>query len=182
MRRAFYYSILIFVFSVIVGYYYSIQWKKNNMQISIDENSNTVIQETNYREEKIGFDTEFALKKYYKECGHCVISYSQIPYEFINMSREEIEENYPEWKIEEFSKNRLILSQNIDSFCDEHYVIKSNDDIIDIYKQKQKDNMELYKVTGISLEYLSKDDIERLKEGIYVYGNEKLNSTLEDFE
>lgn len=182
MRKSFYYSILIFIFSIMIGFYYSVKWKENNMQLSKENTVNTIVQETNFSEEKIGFDAEFALKKYYKECGHCIIEYSEIPSELINMSREEIEDNYPEWGIEEFSKDKLVLSQNINSLCDEHYVIKSIDKNVDVYRQKQKDNMELYKETGIATEYLSKEDIEKLEKGIYVYGNEKLNSTLEDFE
>ena len=182
MRKLFYYSMLIFIFSIIIGFYYSIQWKNNHLGIVKEETINNNVKETYSEEEKLNFDAEFALKKYYKECGHYSLLYSQIPVEFINMSREDIEKNYPNWNIEEFNRDKLILSQNIEGFCDEHYVIMSDNNIIEVYKQKEKDNMELYKETGISLEYLSKEDIERLKNGIYIYGNEKLNSTLEDFE
>jgi hypothetical protein len=107
MRKPFYYSILIFVFSIIVGYFYSMQWKKNH--IALDVERNKVAEETAFQEEKLGFDSELEIKKYYNKCGHVKTFYSEIPKELINMTKEEIKENYPEWDIDQFSNNKLVL-------------------------------------------------------------------------
>ena len=76
MKRMIYYGLLIFIFSFCVGFYYSSIWKKNKNNIAVEYIEkkeifvNEITQETVQTEEKISFDAEFALKKYYDECGH----------------------------------------------------------------------------------------------------------------
>ena len=43
-------------------------------------------------------------------------------------------------------------------------------------------NLVLYKTTDISREYLPAEDISKLEQGMYVFGEGKLNSIIEDFE
>lgn len=179
MRRPFYYSFLIFIFSIVIGLYYSIKWKNN---ISKENMSNEVIQETGYQEVKLDYDSNLYIKKYYSKCGHISIVSAEMPVELINMSRDEIEETFPNWKVEEFSKNEVILAKRIDEFCEEHYVVKMDDNFINVYHQKKPNDLEFYKTTNISTEYLEEDDRKKLENGIYIYGKNSLNSTIEDFE
>lgn len=179
MRKFFYYSFLIFTLSIIIGYYYSTLWKKSNFDVSKEENENN-IQETSSSEEKISYNADFALKKYYS-CGHLEITYAELPKEMINLNKKEVEEQYPLWNVEEFKKDSIVLSQYVDNMCNDHYIIKKNDDSISIYKQK-KDDIEFYRETNISIDYLTEEDKEKLENGILVYGKNNLNSVLEDFE
>lgn len=184
MRRILFYSILIFVFSIGIGYFYSSLWKKDNIS-KINQNlanEMNVIAETAAIEEKISYNASFALKKYYTECGHFKFNYSELPKEIINLSKKELEEMYPEWGIEEFSSNNIVLAQNLDEMCDEHYVLKLEDNSIDVYQVKGDENFEFYKTTNISKEYLTSSDIDTLENGIFVYGKGNLNSAIEDFE
>ena len=79
MRKIIFYGILIFVFSVGIGYYYSSIWKKNNLSVFEEIKSDNTIRETIAVEEKIGFDTELLIKKYYNECGHCKVNSVELP-------------------------------------------------------------------------------------------------------
>lgn len=186
MKRIVFYSILIFIFSIGIGYYYSNLWKKEN--ISVIENENTIVSQNNITEtvateEKVSYDASFALKKYYNQCGHSEINYSELPQEIVNLSKDEIEDLYSAWKVEKFSKDEVILSQNVDSMCNQHYLLTLGDENIEVYHiLKDIKNLELYEKTNISKEYLTSEDIVNLKEGIYVYGFGNLNSALEDFE
>ena len=72
-------------------------------------------------------------------------------------------------------------SGNIDD-NNKHYIVKEKDGNIVIYYINEKNEEVLYKVTDISIEYLSKEDIESLKQGIDVFGVQNLNSLIEDFE
>lgn len=184
MRRVIFFGILIFAFSIGIGYYYSALWKNGGSNIAYENTNNREeIEETVSQEEKISYDATFALKKYYTTCGHFNFQYSELPKEMINLSRKDIEKNYPEWEIEEFSSKNLVLSQKIDNMCDEHYVLKFGDnDNIAVYHLTETGEEELYKNTNISKEYLTSADIENLEAGIYVYGIENLNSAIEDFE
>lgn len=180
MQKSFYYIILIFVFSIIVGYFYSMQWKKNH--VALDAEQNKIVEETAYQEEKLGSGSEFAIKKYYNMCGHTKILYAEMPSELINMTKNDVKRNYPEWDIDQFSNSKLILSKEIEGLCDEHYVIKIDDEFINIYHQTQSNDVELYRQTNINKDYLTEEDIEKLYSGIYVYGRDKLNSLIEDYE
>lgn len=184
MKKILFYSVLIFMFSIGIGYFYSSLWKKNNIgkiHHDIIENE-IVIKETIAVEEKIGHNASFALKKYYKSCGHFKFNYSELPHEIINLSKDELEKLYPDWNVEEFSSNNIVLSQNLDEMCDEHFILKLEEDSIDIYQMKNKEEYDLYKTTNISKEYLTSNDINTLEKGIFVYGKGNLNSAIEDFE
>lgn len=184
MKRIILYSIIIFIFSFGIGYYYSKLWKVENMS-TIEENKveNEVVLETRaVLEEKVSFDANFALKKYYNECGHSHFNYVELPSEFINLTQKEIEEIYSDWRVEEFDSKNVVLAQNIDRMCDDHYVLKLGNNNIEIYQMQEVDDFKFIRETNISKEYLTKEDIESLEEGIFVFGVSNLNSALEDFE
>ncbi len=184
MRKILFYSVLIFVFSIGIGYYYSSLWKKENIS-SIDESQTNILNtatETASVEEKVSYNASFALKKYYNECGHFKFNYSELPPEAINLSKTELQDLYPEWTVEEFSSNNIVLAQNLDNICDEHYVLKLDDENVEVYHIESDEHLKLYKSTDISKEYLTSDDINNLEDGIYVYGIANLNSAIEDFE
>lgn len=184
MKRIIVYSVIIFIFSIGIGYYYSKLWKENNYQ-NVDSTSSkmeNVVETTANLEEKLSYDANFAIKKYYNECGHCKLNYVELPKEFINLSQNEIEELYSEWKIEEFNSNNIVIAQNIDKICDDHYVLKLGEKNIEIYKMIEAEDFELVTETNISKEYLTNNDIKKLEEGIFVLGISNLNSALEDFE
>lgn len=188
MKKIFLYSFLIFVFSICIGYYYSSLWKKGNISINKNENlvvvgQNIVTEPTVSTEETVGYNAIFALKKYYNGCGHYELNYAQLPVELINLTETEIKNLYSNWNIEKFSKDEIILSQNIDRMCNDHYVLKLVEDNIDVYHvNSQSDDYEFFQSTNISKEYLTSEDISNLEKGIYVYGRGELNSALEDFE
>ena len=188
MKRMIYYGLLIFIFSFCVGFYYSSIWKKNKNNIAVEYIEkkeifvNEITQETVQTEEKISFDAEFALKKYYDECGHFTFQNAELPTELINMTKSEIEELYREWEVEDFSSNSLILSQEVNSICNEHFLVKLGNKNIEIYQVGNGGELRMYKNTEISKEYLTPEDIETLENGIMIYGTGKLNSIIEDFE
>ena len=182
MRKILVYGFFIFVFSIGIGFYYASLWKQQNVPEEAKINSENVIQETSIIEEKVAFDAEFVLKKYYNECGHCKVNQVELPNEFINLTKEEVGDLYSKWRIEKFSNKEIVLAQNIDAMCDDHYVLRLGDTNIEIYQMKEFDDFKLLKTTNISREYLTEADIINLEEGIFVYGITNLNSVLEDFE
>ena len=100
----------------------------------------------------------------------------------MNSTKKEIEELYSEWEVEEFSSNSIMLSQENNSICNGHYVLKLDDDTVDVYHINSNGEEELYQVTGIYMDYLTSEDIANLKDGIYIYGKENISSVIEDFE
>lgn len=183
MRKIIIYGIIIFGLSIGIGFYYSNLWKANNIS---DSNQNKNVQanvvQTISEDEKVSYNATFALKKYYKECGHFKFNYSELPKEIINLTKDELKKLYPDWNIEKFSKTEVVLSKDIDEMCDEHFVLRLGDENIDIYRNLNNGDEKLYKTTNISKDYLTDIDLQKLEEGIYVYGIGNLNSAIEDFE
>ena len=63
-----------------------------------------------------------------------------------------------------------------------HYIIKEKDNFINVYYINENKEEVLYRVTEIGTEYLPKEDIQKLQDGIEVIGLQNLNLLLEDFE
>lgn len=193
MKKYWFYGILIFIFSIIIGYSYSRIWNDsnfNNVQNLVYEsdykmNENVVqneIIETVSEEEKILPTTSFAIKKIFSQCGHFKFSYTELPLEIINLKKEEVEKVYNDWKVEDFSEKEVIISKEFDELCDEHFIIKLDNGFVKIYNKINENDLKLYKETEIAKEYLTEDDIQKLEIGILVYGRGQLNSIIEDFE
>ena len=208
MKKIVFYGILIFIFSIGVGFVFSKLWVNQklsdaNLKVVGDElhflnESNKNIVEAKDRdeenlisnevlqasaiEEKILPTAEFAMKKVYNECGHFKFEYAELPQELINLTEEELESYYKDWEIEEFSPSKIILTKEINSLCDEHFIIKLGEKYVQVFHLEPDGNLVVYETTDISREYLPEEDIKKLEEGIYVFGKGKLNSVLEDFE
>lgn len=85
-------------------------------------------------------------------------------------------EDYAKTLQEEIEASKTLNEEN------RHYILKEKDGNICVYYINEKKEEILYKVTDISIEYLSEDDVKSLKEGIDVYGLQNLNQLIEDFE
>ena len=208
MKKIVFYGILIFIFSIGIGFVFSKLWVNQklsdaNLKVVGDElhflnESNKNIVEAKDRdeenlisnevlqasaiEEKILPTAEFAMKKVYNECGHFKFEYAELPQELINLTEEELEAYYKDWEIEEFSPSKIILTKEINSLCDEHFIIKLGEKYVQVFHLELDGNLVVYETTDISRKYLPEEDIKKLEEGIYVFGEGKLNSVLEDFE
>lgn len=133
-------------------------------------------------QEKISPNAVLILKKHYEECDHTIKEYAKIPEEYVNLNQEELAKKQEDWQIEQFSKDEVTLIKNINSVCNEHYVLREKDGIIAVYQIHEDNTETLKEETGIAVEYLTDIDKLRLEEGIRIYGEEELNSTLEDYE
>lgn len=143
---------------------------------------NNILIDTNSNEEKTTPNTSLILKKHYNECNHTIKEYSELPSKSINLTQKEIEEEYKEWNIEEFSSKKIILIKEESGNCNQHYVLKEKNGVIAIYNIDKNGVETLKETTSISVEYLTQTDLLKIKQGIKVYGEEELNSTIEDFE
>lgn len=152
---------------------------KNNIE-EIYEDSNTVM--TVAKEEKVSPNTNFALKKYYDECSHFDYEEAELPSELINLTQQEVEDYYDDWEVEKFTENDLVLAKEINGYCNQHFLIRLDDEKVNVYRLGTLGELKEYQKTDIFKSYLPEEDVENLKEGIAVYGEGKLSSVLEDFE
>ncbi len=105
------------------------------------------------------------------------------------LNETEISEQYvtdnciDEWEDYALKRQEEILNAN-QNLNDEnrHYILKEKNSLINIYYINENNEEILYKVTEIGTQYLSREDTNKLKEGIEIIGLSNLNKVLEDFE
>lgn len=151
----------------------------------IENNSitnNAPIITTSYSSIKISPNAILNFNTYYKECGHTVKEEKIAEEDIINKSEQEISDKYVDWDIKKFSENNVVLYREVDSVCDEDYIIREKDGNIVIFKLDNEGREVLYDTTSIESQYLPETDLIQLKDGIKVNGLEKLNQIIEDFE
>lgn len=152
------------------------EWEEMSATNELDIQANT------QEQIKLSPNCSFTFKTHYQECGHVSNQYTNIPQELINKTEAELQQKYPEWKIETFESNQVVLSKNQAGECGEHYVLKDVDGKIVVYVINDKGEEEVYQKTEIAIDYLTDTDKITIKNGLKVYGKENLNQVIEDFE
>ncbi len=137
---------------------------------------------TNSNEEKISPNCKMTFRIFYTKCKDEINEYVKVPESLVNCSKEEVEKQYKDWKIEKFSSENIVLYKQIDEVCGQHYILKQEDGKIVIYKLSEEGKEVLYEKTDIAIDYLPNKDKEAIKEGYKINGKEKLNKLIESFE
>lgn len=132
-------------------------------------------------QERIDYDTKVIFKRNYLKCSHKTVEELQAPDEMINLTRERLQENYPEWKIERFGIDEVILSTDVDEKCLKHYIVKEYNGKIGVYYQSALVENPLKQLIDINIQQLREEDREKLKQGIYVNSDQELAQIIEDF-
>lgn len=132
--------------------------------------------------EKTTPNTLITYKTYYTKCNHYINEYKDIDISSVNLNEEEIKEKNKDWRIKEFSPEQIVLEKEVEEFCNQHYKLKLLDDNIIVFTIDENNYEKEYQKTEITSEYLTDEDVVKLKEGILVYGKENLSSVLEDYE
>ena len=191
MKKFFVFSVICICISIVIclGFFalkeenkYTIE-NKNNSEIAESNSINhNVFEETSYEEEKISHIATLIINKYYKDCEHTMTSSIDIPYDMVNMNREEVKEKYPTWEILDFNKNEVSIYKEFEGICNEHYEVSTKDGYIIVYNLDEDNERRVYEITDISTEYLPPGDISELKKGIRIEGITELNSLMENYE
>lgn len=136
----------------------------------------------NTQEEKTSPNCSLTTKTYYQNCGHTKSEYTNLPLSFVNLTKEEIQERYQEYEIEDFATNAIVLYQEKEGECGEHYIVKDKDGMVTVYQVLEDGSEKEIETTGITTEYLPETDKINMKNGIQVNGKQNLNQLIEDFE
>lgn len=180
--------ILITVISFLIGF--GISNNKKEEEYTIFDNSYIMQEEKDKvesieilnKEEKTTPNTLIIYKTYYTKCKHYIQEYSDIDASLVNLTENEFKEKCNGCNIERFSSDEIEVSKEKETFCGQHYKLKLENNNIIIYNIDENGIETEYECTGITSEYLTKEDILKLTSGIYVYGKENLTSTIEDYE
>ena len=154
--------------------------KDNQEQLNAEENildectdeyeemQQNVLVETNAEEVKISPNCSFTVRTYYKECGHITSQYNNIPEELVNKTEAELKEMYPEYMVETFKSNEVIVYVEKEGECGEHYLVKDLDGKVVIYERLSDGTERLLEETSITTDYLPETDKIQMEKGIEV--------------
>ena len=138
---------------------------------------------TSISEEKISVNTQIIEETYYNKCNHKIETPIKDIKNYINMTKKELQKEFPTWGIKEFGIDKVVLYKEEDDFCNEHFLVKDEDGYITIYTIDNDNNvLELLDRTEIPTTYLAQVDKNNLTDGIIVYTKQNLNKLIEDFE
>lgn len=145
----------------------------------INEQNATSVSST---EEKVAANAILILKKYYTQCDHTINEYVELPQELVNMTKEEVQEQYPDWEVIGFEQGKITLYKEFDDVCGEHFKLRVEDGKVVVYIVNNDGTESVYEKTNISSEYLTETDLINMQDGLEIYGKEELNQIIEDFE
>lgn len=155
----------------------------NNNIIKQEENTEiSSLEISSKEEERTTPNTLIIYKIYYTKCKHYIQKYEDIDASLVNCTENELKEKCRGWRIDKFSSKEVEMSKEEEKFCNEHYKLKLENNVIVIYNVDENGVEKEYEQTGITTEYLTEEDILKLTTGIYVYGKENLTSAIEDYE
>lgn len=122
------------------------------------------------------------MQKVYLKCNHTLEEKIIVPDEVVNMNLEELKLYYNDWKVEKFSPTEVVLSKTFSDSCNQHYILKTKDDFLTIYRENDNGELEEIEQTEIFVDFLPEQDKESLQNGIKAVGKSELNAILEDYE
>ncbi|MDR0979345.1 MAG: BofC C-terminal domain-containing protein [Lachnospiraceae bacterium] len=194
------YIFIIFIVVIVLGYFTGTYiYKINNMGEETTPNyvaevvddecviegelyENGELKEVLSEEEKLSPNAIISIEKYYKDCGHTVKTRSVIDTSLVNLTKEDLQNKYEAYEVTSFSPAEAILYIELEGSCKEHYIVKEVDGYVTIYEIDDTGRETLKQTTEIETDFLTITDKANLESGILVYGNDSLNSLLEDFE
>lgn len=147
----------------------------------VDENNYT-IETSNAEILKISPDATIIFDKYYKKCGHTIVTREPLTKDMVNLTQDKFKKMYNDWQLIKFTNDEIELKKEFEGECEEHYLVKELEGKIGIYRIEGSGDIQLLEKTEISTQYLAESDIENLKEGVTLVGKEALNAYIENFE
>ncbi len=138
--------------------------------------------ETSSKEEIVSPTARIIMKQYYKKCGHTTQNEFSVPEDIINMNKKQVENYYFGWNVDSFSNLEIVISRENSGVCDEHYLVKDVDGLVNVYSVDENNNESLVYSTDIEIKYLPEEDHKKLEKGINIVGKDNLSALMEDYE
>jgi len=152
-------------------------------EINSIDNKEYATVKVNASEDKITPNTTIIKKIYYIDCEHIKQEEEKINEKIINMNKNQFQAEYVGWEIQKFTNNEVVIYKEVYDYCNEHYLIKEENERVVVYKIDKNDReVEKIEETDIETRYLTEKDLQEIKKGVKVYSKKELIKTLEDFE
>ena len=103
------------------------------------------------------------------------------PYYLLDLTMEDVQRMYEDWKVLSFSDSEVVMRRNMSGKSDERYVVSQKDGYVAVYYEEAQNGISIHEVTDTPISSLPKEEQDRLRDGITVYGNDNLCKILADY-
>ena len=187
MRRKYIVISVILICVFILAFFISFKIRNESKNVKELSDSGVLLKEVNAETDKVSFDAEILVTETFDECMHYDEYNIKLDDRVINLNEEEVKKYFEEkgYDIRNFNSKKIELLKNNEGICENHYVIKSDNDsdvFLNIYKKDEEGELEFYKQTDIAKEFLTDMDKELFESGVEVLGIENIEKVLEDYE
>ena len=156
--------------------------------ISKSESGSVTSEETGNKsaKEKINAETMVVYMTQFTKSESETVVEKKIDIDYIGKEVNEIKDKFKGWEFLGVIDNRVYLSREVDSYCPDSYklgyvVNDKKNNVLALYKYDRDGIEQLDEVFDTPLELFSKEEIEKLKKGIIVYGEDNLNELLQNY-
>lgn len=179
---------LILLGAFVLGYHFTNEKEPHRLQrpervIELEKDSEDIKDDTamDYiSEPKITPDTRLIFKTTYLRCGHTVIDRKTVKESLVGLNRKELLKLYPDWSVEKFENEEVILCIHKESACPGHYVLRAEEDCVAIYEIVEGGQEVFIETTDIPLSILRLGDQHRIRQGLLLDNIDEVNRYLED--
>jgi hypothetical protein len=122
---------------------------------------------------RVTLNTVIEKRYVYTFCGHQVRKEEQAPKEFVGMTLDGLKKALPDSHIISFSQEKIVIKEEIDQYCNKHYILKDSGGYVCLMINKQGTaELKVEKKFTIKVSALRKDEKEKLNAGM-VFGTQK---------
>lgn len=126
-------------------------------------------------------NTTMTYEYHYKEDGEMITNHENPPYFLIGLTQGEVERKFIDWEVISFTQKEVILKKMLDGRSEKHYILGEKDGYIAVFYDKEINGSNLKELTNTLVSTLNETEQKRIKEGIFISGEERLIRALEDY-
>lgn len=170
-------SVAVFIFGGVSAYKYfqkSNKIENINQGVNQEEKTENVVSDYGLNSSAV-----FNYEIYNEELGTTEVIKGNCPFELIGKNLSDVKDYYSDWQVENFTDDKVVLRKNVGGVNDNRYILGEYNGCVAVFYENSEEG--IYMTTDIPLTALESNTRNRLKEGIYVEGKERLNRLLEDY-
>ena len=130
---------------------------------------------------KITPSTKMVYQYYYPEDDVTETIEEAPPYFLVGLTLDNLTEYYENWEIVFFSGEEVIMRMEIPGASSQRYIIGEYQGLLAVFYAEEQNGLILRELTDIPVSSLSPDEQARLREGIYILGEDNLMKALSDY-
>ncbi len=130
---------------------------------------------------KITPSTKLVYEYYYEADDQLVIEEEEPPYFLLNMTRDDLQSKFPEWQIQSFSSQEVVVRTYVRGQSPNRYRIGIHNGYVAVFYEDPVEGIYLKDITETPVASLTQEEQEELTGGVAVLGDDELLRLLEDY-